>query len=201
MGRIGGLVLAGGVVKRVAVAAAWLGLCACRMGGAGGRALALVEPDGGTLTAEDHEGGTNIASTGGGTSSPSGSTTTGSVGANSGSATVSDAGQDFTSSTCTAPMEFAFCDPLQNLGCPPLTQCAIDPAGDGLSGTCLFGGAVPADPSVACEQNGLSTSCAPQEGCVQGACRRYCRCDSDCDAGSTCSVEVSTSGPVRACSS
>lgn len=181
-------------------------LCACRMGGTGGSALALVEPevDGG-MEAGMEAGSTSrpSASEDGDptpTSTDAGSDTEDDSGSTSPEAGVAtDGGDSAPVNTCNPT--FTDCDPVQNTNCPPLTQCMVDPSSDGTTGSCGFSN-LQVDAGVACEQNPFGTSCPPKHGCIQNQCLRYCVCDSDCNLGSTCSVEIVTSGTgvVKACS-
>ena len=167
-------------------------LCACRMGGTGGSALALVDPetDAGMEAGVDEMPETNRT--------PMGSPSVANAGVTTQDASVptDDAGAQAPTDAAAAPTcapTFADCDPLQNTGCAPLTQCMVDPGGDGKSGSCGFSN-IPVDAGLACEQNPFGTSCPPKHGCVQGECLRYCVCDSDCNLGSSCSVDVLAGG-------
>lgn len=94
---------------------------------------------------------------------------------------------------CTAPAGL-LCDPVSGAGCPPLTQCVVDPNASAAAAYCVLGGVAL---GAACTQDPLSTSCPPQRTCVEGQCRRYCYCDSDCDDGDAC-TQPSRQGPSDA---
>ena len=172
-------------------------LVGCRFGGANGDALALVEParDAGSDAGDavEFEAG---ESSGDGEEAPNpegprdaAAATDGATAADAG---ARDAGDD--GAGCTAPA-LPGCDPVDNQGCTDgLTQCVMDPESITPAGRCVFSG-IPATP---CLESALSTSCPPMHACVGGACRKFCRCDADCEAGEACREPLA--GGVSLCS-
>lgn len=84
--------------------------------------------------------------------------------------------------TCAAPAGL-LCDPVENAGCLPLTQCVVDPNASAAATYCVVA-SISLD--GACTQDLLSTSCPPQHTCIAGQCREYCYCDADCEDGAAC---------------
>jgi hypothetical protein len=83
------------------------------------------------------------------------------------------------------PASVLGCDPVRGTSCTPgFNQCVVDPSSPMPAGRCVLSVGSLGGP---CDENGLYSTCPPSLTCVQGVCRKYCYCDADCDAGSSCS--------------
>ena len=96
--------------------------------------------------------------------------------------------------SCAAPAGLA-CDPVNDVGCLPLTQCIIDADASSDAARCVIT-SISLDAS--CIQDLFSTSCPPEHTCVAGRCREYCYCDADCSNGA-CTEASSPDGVFRLC--
>jgi hypothetical protein len=93
--------------------------------------------------------------------------------------------------TCAPPSPPAVCDPVNDTGCEPGSQCDVDLFQGGLAGVCVFSTPYDAGP---CTMTPLSQSCPGEHTCVLGVCRQLCFCDADCAPGECCVEPLDTLG-------
>jgi hypothetical protein len=175
-------------------------LSACRFGGPGGDALALVEPrrDGGS----DAAGLEPAPPVGDGDGEPAPDAPLDAseppLVTEDASVSAADASDDASAAEqCNRPAPTG-CDPVHNTGCTAgVTQCVLDPESSAPAGRCVFSG--PAE--TGCTESALSTTCPAQHTCRAGACRKYCFCDADCEPGESCSepIDGAQASFVRLC--
>ena len=112
--------------------------------------------------------------------------------------TETDARMPPSNAACEPATPLPTCDPVHNTGCPPLTQCDLDPAASVPTGRCVFFQAS-VDPNTCTAA--VVESCEARTTCASNACRTMCYCDGDCPIGQCCSdgAAPGPEGPVKLC--
>ena len=85
---------------------------------------------------------------------------------------------------CLPPFSSAICDPVCNMGCPPLLRCDITDTPR--IGVCVGTLLSPITEGMACTRTAVTDDCIERLSCVEGVCRCLCYRDTDCTTSGTC---------------